>query len=214
MFTLDYFKNEIANLGLPVPSDSELSQIIRTFSTPVSVFSGDIISIDAQNKEFKLPYSLILDNSFIGYRTNGSSSEIFDISNLLPVAIPYDVGTMGIPGGPLSVDHATGHVYLDPAYPNPIPNPYDDLVGFRYSYTNYDSVIDRVMFTASIQDRRTSERRGNVTIEKKSLYDVAIGYRKLKGVVNEGLEVGEINFTRLSHGEVYGADPDTGQVLP
>jgi hypothetical protein len=212
MLTLDFFKNEISDLGLAVPSDTELSQIIRTLAKFTSVPIDKMTQIDSLGYEFKFEYPFIVDNSVTIFRA-ATSDNLTAPANVQVLTV-YDVGTTPpvLPPHDFAIDHAMGYALLTVSYPSPTVD--TDFILSRFGYVDYQTVIDRVLFRASIDDRITEEKRGNVTIKKKSLADTLLSYRKLQGTPNDGLDVGEINFTRLSHGKVYGADPETGVVLP
>jgi hypothetical protein len=210
MLTLDFFKNEIQALGLPSLTDSELAQIIRACSKLYTETDATFETIDPLKREFKLSHQYLVDNSITVFRSTTEDTQ-FDNTNILSIST-YNQGTPPTPPTyGVYTDNASGYIYLLAEY---LTDAEDDHVALRYAYTDYDLVVEKLVFRSSIFDRITEEQRGNVTIKKKTFAETLIAYKKSMDNIDDGYEVGEINFTRLSHGLVYGADPDTGEVLP
>lgn len=194
MLTSALYLSRLEKLGITY-TQAEIVADMRAFMVPFTEKLDTCISIDNfAGSRFRLSKLPVVDDLFTANRS--ANEDLLTNPGTILTVEPFDFADpLFVQTEQIAIDYANSVV----SFLTPIG---DDLANFRYSYVNEEAMMNRIMLQFSLKNPVTEERRGNVTIKKRSYQDILTDYNKLNQQSGQSIE--KVRMTRFSCGEVKG----------
>ena len=212
MDTFKYFVLYIRDtLQLKNIRESTIRDAIMEASAQVTGTLTDLVPAGDDGTLFLCPTGPVKDQSVTIYRATNPDLLTDPASTLAKGVFDYDEpGTWPAFTTPCQLDYGKRAIRFQTAI-----DPAVDYVFYKFLAVDKGKFDEIVISSAALTSTVRKEERSNVTIERRSLLDNLLTRQKLINEQRGGLtgEVVESTFGRHSNGELYGVDPETGEVI-
>ncbi len=210
MDTIDYFSQRAARELKVTLSRDQILDAIADASEMVTGSYGDLIPMDATGAQFQFQYGPINDRSCIIYRS--TDPELIVSPTLALTKESFNANYPPYPafGAQCQIDYG----YRAIRFEVPV-NPSVDFIYYQYLAVSKEKFDEIILTQKGLTQSVYEEDRSNVRLKRYNLLDILAKKKKLDDMGSAGRfnEVIEINATRLSNGEIFGADEETGEAL-